>query len=89
MSDIPKYAHASTRPGFEPGGRMRRATSAVLKVQLPPEIAMAIFLTARQAGLSPENLVADILRDMFEPTFAGRGELAVKESGPIASEAAA
>jgi hypothetical protein len=58
----------------------RARTTPVRRVHLdlPPEIARAIEITAAQAGLSPSNLMTDILLDIFEPVFAGIGELAMR-----------
>jgi hypothetical protein len=56
--------------------RTRKATMPVLQLSLPPEIHRSIQMAPKAAGVSPENLVVDILRDSFEPVFAGRGEKA-------------
>ena len=60
--------------------RIRATDKPVMEVPLAPEIALAVRIAADAAGIGPEQLIADILRDVFEPVFSGRGKLAVESA---------
>ena len=61
-----------------PMKRTRKTVAPTLQIHLPAEIALAVAIAAEKAGMSAESLVVDILRDVFEPVFAGRGQIAAQ-----------
>jgi hypothetical protein len=72
-------AHAlDIRAHTEQRSRIRKTNAHVFEVTLPVETALSIRLAAAKAGLTPEQLITDILRDSFEPVFASRGKLAAE-----------
>lgn len=66
--------------GIDERRQVRKQNVSSMTILLPPDLALAIRLTAHKSGMSPESLVTDVLRDIFESTFAGRGEVAADKA---------
>lgn len=60
--------------------RERQIRTTIIRsvhLDLPPDLSIAVRITAAKAGLSPEALLIDVLRDIFEPIVSSQGEIAL------------
>lgn len=68
--------------GLRRSSQTRRVAVHALYVDLPSDLAIPIKLAALKAGVTPEALIVDVLRDVFEPLLPSQGilNLLVSES---------